>query len=80
MVVLRLRGRTSLGATFLVVAADHARRLEAAGGRLYLSGVDPALLEQIARTGRLDVAGQQLFDTGAITPAEYDRLKGAALN
>jgi sulfate permease, SulP family len=57
VVVLRLRGRTSLGATFFVVAADYARRLEAAGGRLYLSGVDPALVEQIARTGRVAVTG-----------------------
>jgi hypothetical protein len=39
-VVLRLGGRTSLGATFFVGAADYARRLEAVGGRLYLSGVE----------------------------------------
>lgn len=55
--VLRLRGRTSLGATFFVVAADYATKLAAAGGRLYLSGVDPALLERIPHTGRLDVTG-----------------------
>jgi SulP family sulfate permease len=57
VVVLRLRGRTSLGATFMVVAADYATKLEAAGGRLYLSGVDPALLRRISRVGRLDVSG-----------------------
>lgn len=57
MVVLRLRGRTSLGATFFVVAADYATKLKAAGGRLYLSGVDPALLHRISRAGRVDVAG-----------------------
>lgn len=57
VVVLRLRGRTSLGATFFVVVADYVRRLEAAGGRLYLSGVDPALLERIARARRVDLTG-----------------------
>jgi SulP family sulfate permease len=57
VVVLRLRGRTSLGATFFVVVADYARRLEATGGRLYLSGVDPVLVERIARNSRVDMTG-----------------------
>ncbi|MGW4635648.1 SulP family inorganic anion transporter [Nocardia sp. NPDC004415] len=41
IVILRLRGRTSVSATFLHVLADYARRLDEVGGRLYLSGVDP---------------------------------------
>ncbi|MFD6101144.1 SulP family inorganic anion transporter [Nocardia salmonicida] len=41
VVILRLRGRTSVSATFLHVIGDYARRLDALGGRLYLSGVDP---------------------------------------
>ena len=57
VVVLRLRGRSRLGATFHVVVSDYAARLAAAGGRLYLSGVDPVLVEQLRRTGRVDVAG-----------------------
>jgi len=56
-VVLRLRGRTSLGSTFFVTMADYAHRLEAVGGRLYLSGVDPELLERMSRTKRLDLTG-----------------------
>jgi SulP family sulfate permease len=32
-------------------------RLAAAGGRLYLSGVDPALVDQFRRSGRIDAAG-----------------------
>jgi SulP family sulfate permease len=43
-VVLRLRGRTTLGATFFLVAADYADALEAHGGRLYLSGLSPEVL------------------------------------
>lgn len=52
-VVLRLRGRTTLGATFLKVMGDYARDLEKAGARLYLSGVDPALVERWSADGTL---------------------------
>ncbi|SDD59865.1 SulP family inorganic anion transporter [Nocardioides lianchengensis] len=41
VVVLRLRGRTTLGATFLKVVGDYAQQLAAADGELYLTGVDP---------------------------------------
>ena len=53
-VVLRLRRRTSLGATFVKVVGDYADRLAAVDGRLYLSGLDPALTERLRRTGHLD--------------------------
>jgi sulfate permease, SulP family len=53
-VVLRLRGRTSLGATFVKVAGDYAGRLADSGGRLYLSGLQPSLIEQLRRTGHVD--------------------------
>jgi sulfate permease, SulP family len=56
-VVLRLRHRTALGATFVVVLADYAKRLQAVDGRLFLSGVDPVLLERMRRTGRVHVDG-----------------------
>ncbi len=46
-VVLRLRGRTTLGATFFTVVTDYANRLGVAGGRLYLTGLDPALDERL---------------------------------
>ncbi len=54
VVVLRLRRRTSLGATFVKVVGDYADRLAEAGGRLYLSGLDPSLTERLSRTGHLD--------------------------
>jgi SulP family sulfate permease len=47
-VVLRLRGRTSLGATFFAVVDGYADRLGKAGGRLYLTGLDPALERRLA--------------------------------
>src|SRR5690606_6851759 len=46
VVILRLRGRTSASATFLAVVGDYVRRLENAGGALYLSGVDPRIRER----------------------------------
>ena len=56
-VVLRLRGRVSLGSTFFVVVADYAHRLEETGGRLYLSGVDPTMLKRMTRNRSLDASG-----------------------
>jgi sulfate permease, SulP family len=50
-VIVRLRGRTQLGATFFQVVDDYALRLAPHGGRLFLSGVDPSLLEQFTRAG-----------------------------
>ena len=47
VVVLRLRGRTTFGATFVVAIRDYAARLAAVGGRLVLSGVDPAVVDRL---------------------------------
>lgn len=46
-VVIRLRGRTTLGATFFTVASAYAERLGAVGGRLYLTGLDPELAARL---------------------------------
>lgn len=51
VVVLRLRGRTTLGATFLKMIGAYAQSLEDAGARLYLSGVDPRLVERWTSDG-----------------------------
>ncbi len=50
-VIIRLRGRTELGATFFLVVDDYAQRLAERGGRLFLSGLDPTLLAQFTRVG-----------------------------
>jgi SulP family sulfate permease len=47
-------GCTSLGSTFVKVVADYADQLVDSGGRLYLSGLDPSLTEQLRRTGHVD--------------------------
>ena len=43
VVILRLRGRTTVSATFFTIVADYARRLDAVGGQLHLSGIDPRI-------------------------------------
>lgn len=55
VVVLRLRGRTRLGATGFIVLADYAERLQATGGHLFLSEVAPELAEQLLKTHRVDL-------------------------
>jgi SulP family sulfate permease len=53
-VVLRLRGRTSLGATGIEVLSTFADRLHEAGGALFLSGLAPELEDQIRRSQRFE--------------------------
>lgn len=53
-VVIRLRGRTTLGATFFAVITDYATKLANVGGRLYLSGVSPELLQRMTNARVLD--------------------------
>ncbi|SNY72418.1 SulP family inorganic anion transporter [Paractinoplanes atraurantiacus] len=62
VVVLRLRGRAMLGATVFAVLSDYARRLAEAGGRLYLTGVDPAVQRQLHRNRTVErVDGVRVF-------------------
>ena len=66
VVVLRVRGRTALGATFFAVVSDYAARLGAVGGRLFLSGVGPDLLARMQGVGVLD--GPQTIRAFEATP------------
>jgi len=56
-VVLRLRGRMMLGATAFKVFSDYSQSLRAAQGKLYLSGVDPELIEQFTRARHVEATG-----------------------
>ena len=70
VVVLRLRGRTTLGATGFIVLADYAELLRSDGGHLFLSGVGPELLEQLRYTRRVD-----LSDAVTVIPASQTILE-----
>jgi sulfate permease, SulP family len=80
VVVLRLRGRTQLGATALTVLRSYAERLSARGGRLYLTGLDPAVLDTFQRAGHLVEGGPLVMvpagaRLGASTEAAVDEAK-----
>jgi SulP family sulfate permease len=57
VVILRLRGRSHVGATLIEVLANYADKLEEANGRLYLSGISEGTYEQVIRTGKLRLTG-----------------------
>jgi sulfate permease, SulP family len=57
VVVLRLRGLTNVGATLLEVLANYADKLAEVNGRLYLSGINERVHDQMARTGKLRLSG-----------------------
>jgi len=66
-VVVRLRGRALLGATSFSVLADYADRLNAVGGKLYLSGVDAATHQQMMRNGTLERTGMvEVFEASNV--------------
>jgi SulP family sulfate permease len=53
VVILRLRGRTTVGATLIDELSAYAKQLAEANGRLYLTGLSEDVYEQIVRTGKL---------------------------
>ncbi len=58
VVAIGLRGQTEAGSTFMSVLQRYARALHARDSKLMLVGVEPALVEQLARTGLLALIGE----------------------
>ncbi len=59
VVAIIVRGETELGSTFMNVIRRYAESLNAGNGRLMLVGVDPAVRDQLAKTGLLSVIGAE---------------------
>jgi SulP family sulfate permease len=57
VVIIRIRGRTMMGATAFSILSSYAGEVGARGGRVYLSGVDHALVQQFADSGRVASSG-----------------------
>ncbi|MFN3651260.1 MAG: SulP family inorganic anion transporter [Armatimonadota bacterium] len=74
-VILRLRGRGSFGATLIDVLTTYAERVEAAEGRLYLTGLSYPMYEQVIHAGKLQEAGT-VRAYGA-TPVRGDATRAA---
>ncbi|HEX7175675.1 MAG TPA: SulP family inorganic anion transporter [Pyrinomonadaceae bacterium] len=67
VVILRLRGRTTFGATLLEVLSNYADKLQEANGRLYLTGISEGAREQVVRTGKFGPSGPvQAYEATAV--------------
>jgi SulP family sulfate permease len=73
VVVLRLRGHTDLGTTFIDVLARYAVQLDEAGSRLIIASVDRKVVPQLRAGGVLDVIGRE-------SVVEGDHRVGAAVS
>lgn len=67
VVVLRLRGRTDVGSTFITFLDRYRGQLAAVDGRLLLAGVGEQLMDQLTRTGCAESLG-----SGSIFPMEAE--------
>lgn len=67
VVILRLRGRESLGSTVTHLLERYAKQLRGSGGKLMLAGVDPELRRELVETGVINVIGaENVFDANSI--------------
>ncbi|HSM58037.1 MAG TPA: SulP family inorganic anion transporter, partial [Candidatus Sulfomarinibacteraceae bacterium] len=57
VVVLRLRGHNSVGATLIEVLSNYSKMLQEANGRLYLSGMSDEAYDQIVKSGKMRLTG-----------------------
>jgi sulfate permease, SulP family len=57
VVILRLRGRTDLGTTFMDVLCRYAQALAAVDSKLVIVSANDRIIEQLAVTGTLEVIG-----------------------
>ena len=79
VVVLRMRGRTSVGATLIDVLDEYEERLQDVGGRLYLSGVSERIVSQLRLAGKLDLAdsAQIIPEAGVLGESTTRALQSA---
>ena len=59
VVAINLRGKSEVGSTFVTVLQRYCEALRAHDSRLMLVGVDPDVRDQLAKTGILQVIGEE---------------------
>ena len=59
VVAISLRGKSEIGSTFMTVLQRYAEALQAHDSKLMLVGVDPAVRDQLAKTGVLKLIGEE---------------------
>lgn len=57
VVILRLRGHTTVGATLIEVLSDYAEQLRGVNSQLYLTGLGEEVYEQVQRSDKLRLSG-----------------------
>lgn len=57
VVILRLRGRTSMGATLVEVISNYSKQLRAVNGRLYLTGLSEGAYQRVSSSARIRLSG-----------------------
>lgn len=78
VVILRLRGRQSIGATLIEVLDKYARKLHKAGGRLYLTGLSKGVYDQVQRIDKLHFRDSvQAYEA---TPTIWESTRNAYAN
>ena len=78
-IVLRLRGRTDVGATLVDVLSNYADTVDEAGGRLYLTGLGDRALDELARSGKLRLKGPvQAYEATSIVGESTRRAAAEA--
>jgi SulP family sulfate permease len=76
VVAIGLRGKTEIGSTFLAVLQRYTQVLQAHDSKLMLVGVDPAVRDQLAKTGVLKLIGEE--NIFMATPQFGDAMNRAA--
>jgi SulP family sulfate permease len=75
-VIIRLRDRDEVGSTFIRTIKRYTESLQAGGNVLMLEGLSEEVLDQIKRTGLLDLIGQDHVFLGE---AKFSASLGKAL-
>jgi SulP family sulfate permease len=79
VVILRLRGRTQIGSTFVRVLERYAQQLQDNGGKLMLAGVGENTLQQLLKTETTDTIPEDdiFMATDTLGGATLDALAAA---
>ena len=59
VVAINLRGKSQIGSTFVTVLQHYSQALQDQDSKLMLVGVDPAVRDQLAKTGVLKLIGEE---------------------
>ena len=81
VVALGMRGRGEIGSTFITVLQRYAEALQTHDSRLMLVGIDPAVYQQLSKTGLVKTIGEEnIFLATAQVGAAMNEAAAAAFD